>query len=243
MINPQFQYAYVDNDKYLIYQDDKAGWCDKTGKFTINPQFDSANIFGDNKLTNVKSGDKYGYIDEDGKIMINPQFDDAYQFIDDVAIVRTGDKYGLIDKDGKYVVNPQFESIGYDVFAYLNDTSIKNSVNSDYLDMDVLLKVINTNNPENLSFNDSFQTILNKINKNINDFSAYSDVHMVFQNKPINNSANYSFAFMGKVKDYNLYNYDYYITNGNPTGFVYGINLFGKAYGKAEAVQKAFEKN
>lgn len=242
LINPQFQYAYVDNDKYLIYQDDKAGWCDKTGKFTINPQFDSANIFGDNKLANVKSGDKYGYIDEDGKIMINPQFDDASQFIGDVAIVRTGDKYGLIDKDGKYVVNPQFESIGYDVFAYLNDTSIKNSVNSDYLDVDALLKVINTNNPENLSFNDSFQTILNKINKNINDFSAYNDVHTVFQNKTINNSANYSFAFMGKVKDYNLYNYDYYITNGNPTGFVYSINLFGKAYGKAETVQKAFEK-
>jgi hypothetical protein len=83
---------------------------------------------------------------------------------------------------------------------------------------------------------------LNKINKNINDFSDFSEFNVVFRNKPINSSANYSFSFMGKVKDYNYENYEYYIVNGNPTGFVYSINLLGKAFGKAESVQKAFEK-
>lgn len=242
IINPQFQYAFSDNDKYLIIQDEKTGWCDNKGKFIINPQFDSADIFGENELANVKSGDKFGYIDKNGKILINPQFDEASQFIGEVAIVKTGEKYGLIDKEGKYVVNPQFEEIGYDVFSYLNDDSVKYSVNSDYLDVDAILKVVNINNPEKLSFEDSFQVILNKLNKSIDDFSAYNEVNTVFENKPINNNANYSFGFMGNVKEFNSYDYEYHVSNGNPTGFVYYINLLGKSYGKAESLQKSFEK-
>lgn len=242
IINPQFQYAFIDEDKYLIYQDDKAGWCDDKGKFIINPQFTSASSFGKNKLTSVKSADKYGYIDEEGKIMINPQFDEASQFFGDVAIVKTADKYGLIDKEGKYVVNPQFEEIGYDLFAYLNDFSYKDSVTSDYLDVDAILKVVNVNNPENLTFNDSFQTILTKINKTMDDYSAYDDNNYVFRSKPINKSANYSFAFMGNIKQYDYWDSSYYMINGNPTGFFYTINLQGTAYGKTETIQKAFEK-
>lgn len=242
IINPQFGYALADGDNYLIYQDDKAGWCDKEGKFIINPQFDNAKTFGDNKLASIKSGDKYGYIDKEGKIMINPQFDEAYQFIGDISIVKTGDKYGLIDNEGKYKVNPQFEDIGYDVFAYLNDLCFKNSVSSDYLDVNAILKVINLNNPENLSFNDNFQSILSKVNKNANDFNAYSDIHSIFEEKKINNEASYSFAVMGKLKDYDSYSYDYFVTKEKPTGFIYGISLSGKAYGKAESIQKAFEK-
>jgi hypothetical protein len=67
----------------LIYQDEKAGWCDKDGKFIINPQFESAEVFGESKIACVKSGDKYGYIDSEGKIAINPQFDSASKFIED----------------------------------------------------------------------------------------------------------------------------------------------------------------
>jgi hypothetical protein len=242
IINPQFQYAFIDNDEYLIYQDDKAGWCDKEGKFIINPQFDGAEAFGDNDLACIKSSDKYGYVDKDGKIMINPQFDEASIFIGDVAIVKTGDKYGLIDKKGKYIVNPQFEEIGYDVFSYLNDYSIKATVTSDFLDLEAILKVVKINNPENLSLDDNFQTILRKVNKSADDFSTYSDVHLIFENKFINNVANYSFAVMGRLKGINSYTYEYYVTEEKPTGFVYLLSLSGKAAGKTEYVQKALEK-
>lgn len=242
IINPQFKFIYQDHDNYLIYQDEKAGWCDKDGKFIINPQFDDAEIFGDNKLASIKSGDKYGYIDNEGKIMINPQFDEASQFIDDVAIVKSSDKYGLIDKEGKFIVNPQFESIAFDVFTYLVDYSIKSNISSDYLDVNAILKVVNLNNPENLSFNDNFQTILSKVNKNANDFNAYSDMHSIFEEKKINNEASYSFAVMGKLKDYDSYSYGYTVTKEKPTGFIYGISLSGKASGKAETIQKTFEK-
>jgi len=241
IINPQFKNAYADGTKYLIDQDGKWGWCDDKGKFIINPQFDDALFFGDSKLACIKNSDKWGYIDNEGKIMINPQFDLAFPFMNDMAIVKSGDKYGLIDEEGKYKVNPQFDGISDDIIYYLYDSSIKSSITSDYLDTDKILKVINTNNPENLSFDDNFQTILSKTGKSVNDFNSYSDTNIIFENKTINNEAKYSFAVMGKFLDYD-YNYNKIITQVKPQGFFYAISLSGKANGKAESVQKAFEK-
>lgn len=243
LINPQFQSIYFDGDNYLIYQDEKAGWCDKDGKFIINPQFESAEVFGESKIACVKSGDKYGYIDSDGKIAINPQFDSASQFIEDVAIVEVADKYGLIDHEGKYVVNPQFEGINIDVYAFMYDYTMHGYVTSDYLDINNIIKVINTNNPENLSLDDNFQTILKKINKSPNDFSAYSDTHIVFENKFITKEASYSFGIMGNLKAYDYYSYNYYVTKEKPQAFIYAIDLSGKAFDKAENIQKGFEKS
>jgi hypothetical protein len=241
IINPQFKSAYADGDKYLINQDDKWGWCDDKGKFIINPQFDDASFFGGSKLASIKSSDKYGFIDSEGKIMINPQFDNAFPFMNNVAIVKSGDKYGLIDKEGKYKVNPQFDSISDDLIYYLYDLSTNSSITSDYLDTDKILKVINIDRPENLSLEDNFQTILNKTGKSIDDFSVYSDSNTIFENKFITNEASYSFVVMGKCIEYD-YNYNKVFSNVKPQGFFYVVSLSGKAYGKAEAVQKAFEK-
>ena len=241
IINPQFKNAFQDGDKYLIVQDDKWGWCDEKGKFIINPQFDDADFFGGSKLAGVKSSDKWGYIDKDGKIMINPQFDRVFQFIGDFAIVKSGDKYGIIDKEGKYKVNPQFDAIGEDLVYYMYDSSSNSSIASDYLDTDKIINVINIDKPENLSFEDNFQTILNKTGKSVNDFNTYGDSNTIFENKTINNEASYSFAVMGKFLDFD-YNYNKIINQAKPQGFFYYIVLKGKAYGKAESVQKAFEK-
>ena len=242
VVNPQFNNAYADGDKYLINQDNKWGWCDEKGKFIINPQFDNAVFFGDSKLASIKSSDKWGYIDEEGKFIINPQFDQAFPFMNNLAIVKSGDKYGLIDKEGKYKVNPQFENISEDLLYYIYYSgSSKSSISSDYLDTDKILKVINIDNPENLSFEDNFQTILNKTGKSMNDFSVYNDTNQIFNNKTINNEATYGFAIMGKFIDYD-YNYNKIITKEKPQGFIYIISLSGKANGKAESVQKAFEK-
>jgi hypothetical protein len=241
LVNPQFKFAYVDGDKYLIQQDDKWGWCDKEGKIIINPQFDDAIFFGDSKLASIKSSDKWGYIDGEGKFMINPQFDNAYPFMKNLAIVKSGGKYGLIDKEGKYIVNPQFEGIGDDILYYLYDSSTKITINSDYLDTDKILRVINVDKPENLSFEDDSQTILNKTGKTLNDFNAYDNNQLIFTGKTINNEASYGFGVLGKLVDYDN-NYNKSITLQKQQGFVYYITLTGKAYGKSESVQKAFEK-
>lgn len=241
IVNPQFKDAYADSDKYLINQDDKWGWCDEKGKFIINPQFDDALFFGESKLACIKSSDKWGYVDGEGKIMINPQFDEAFPFMNKMAIVKSGDKYGLIDKEGKYKVNPQFDVIGEDLIYYMYDSSSKGAITSDYLDTDKILKVINVDKPENLSFEDNFQTILNKTGKSVSDFNAFRDTTTIFENKTINNEASYGFAILGKFVDYD-YNYNKITTNIKPQGFYYFISLAGKANGKAESVQKAFEK-
>ncbi|MBX9886531.1 MAG: WG repeat-containing protein [Flavobacteriaceae bacterium] len=241
IINPQFGNAYADGDKYLINQDDKYGWCDREGKIIINPQFDDALFFGDSKLASIKSSDKWGYIDDEGKFMINPQFDYALPFMNNLAIVKSGGKYGLIDKEGKYKVNPQFDDIGEDIIGYLFDYSTKGSITSDYLDTDKILKVINVDKPENLNFTDDSQTILNKTGKSINDFNAYEKTQYIFENKAITNEASYGFAVLGKLVDYD-YNYNKIITKEKQQGFFYYITLKGKAIGKAESVQKAFEK-
>lgn len=242
IVNPQFENAYPDGDKYLINQDNKWGWCDEKGKFIINPQFDDAVFFGDSKLASIKSSDKWGYIDEEGKFIINPQFDEAFPFMNNIALVKSGEKYGLIDKEGKYKVNPQFEIISEDLLYYTYYSgSSKSFISSDYLDTDKILRVINIDKPENLSFEDNFQNILKKTDKSMNDFSVYSDTNQIFNNKTINNESSYGFAVMGKFIDYD-YNYNKIITKEKPQGFIYIISLSGKANGKAESIQKAFEK-
>ena len=241
IINPQFSSAKNDGEIFLISQEDKVGWCDNAGKYIINPQFDNAYPFKENKLACVVSGGKYGYIDKTGKIMINPQFDFASPFIGKIAIVSLGDKFGLIDEEGKYKVNPQFDSIAPDLFSFLNDTSLKESIFTDFLDVNTILSVINVNNPENISFNDGFQTVIKKLNKTADDFNAYENEHVIYNSKKINSEVDYSLSITGNIKAMNDDTYEFYITNEKPQSFNYEFNLGGKAYGKAESVQIAFE--
>lgn len=248
VINPQFSNAYTDGKNFLIEQDKKYGWCDNDGKFIINPQFEDAGLFGNNDLSNIKSGDKYGYIDNEGKFMINPQFDLAYSFMGKVALVKIGDKWGLIDKKDKYIVNPQFDEIGSDLLYYINENGVNSVaayVTTDYVDIESILKVVNINNPENLSFEDNFQTILNKLNKKLDNISTNSgDNNVIFSGKKINKNAKYGFSLLGRLKEYDYNSYSgYHVTNEKPYGFVYQITLSRTALGKVENIQKEFEKN
>jgi hypothetical protein len=241
IINPQFSSAKNDGEIFLISQEDKVGWCDNEGKYIINPQFDNAYPFKENKLACIVSGGKYGYVDKTGKIMINPQFDFATPFIGKIAIVSLGDKFGLIDEEGKYKVNPQFDSIAPDLFSFLKDTSLKQSIFTDFLDVNTILSVINVNNPENISFNDGFKTVIKKLNKTADDFNAYENEHVIYNSKKINSEVDYSLSITGNIKAMNDDTYEFYITNEKPQIFTYKFNLGGNTYGKAESVQKAFE--
>lgn len=132
VINPQFQFMMVDNDKYIIGIGGKFGWCNEKGKIIINPQFERAFPFGNSNLAPVMSGNKWGYVDKKGKFAINPQYDYALPFNDDVAIVVQNDKHGLINKKGNYIANPQFEKTSYP----LTWTEIfKSTVTSQYFDV------------------------------------------------------------------------------------------------------------
>ena len=87
----------------------KTGFIDKTGKYVIEPLFNSACDFIDN-LALVQYGEKYGFINKSGAFIIEPKFNDAYVFSEGLASVKKGDKWGYIDKTGRFIIEPKFDS-------------------------------------------------------------------------------------------------------------------------------------
>lgn len=240
IINPQYGEAMNDGDMFIVEQDRKIGWCDKEGKFVINPQFEMGYPFKDSKLACVRSAGKYGFIDKESKIIINPQFDDASPFIGKIAIVELAGKWGLIDEEGKYKVNPQFDKISRDVFKLLLGESDYDTIETDYLDVDPILNIVNIDKlPGSISFNDDYNTIITKLKISPDDY--YGSEQEVIKSKKINNDVSYSFSIFGNMRMMDPYTYDYVVSSEKPTGFAYTINLTGNANGKAESVVKAIE--
>ncbi|MBI4712918.1 MAG: WG repeat-containing protein [Planctomycetes bacterium] len=77
----------------------------KTGQVVIEPQFDTANSFGDGLalVRNSKDNHKGAYINKTGKIVIKPQFDGAKDFSEGVASAEIGGRWGFIDKTGNFI--------------------------------------------------------------------------------------------------------------------------------------------
>jgi hypothetical protein len=87
----------------------KVGFIDRTGKFVIEPQFDSAHDFSEG-LASVKAGKQSGYIDRLGKYVIEPKFKGvARSFSEGLAAVYAGEhKFGFIDRTGEFAIEPRF---------------------------------------------------------------------------------------------------------------------------------------
>jgi len=81
----------VSTSLFLIKQNDKYGYIDKTGRIVIAPQFQKADNFS-NEFANVQVDGKWGYIDKSGKIVIRPQFDEAKAFNEALAGVKVDGK-------------------------------------------------------------------------------------------------------------------------------------------------------
>lgn len=242
LINPQFSDMQSDGDLFLIEQDGKFGWTDKDGKIIINPQFSKAFPFTNGKLASVQSGRTYGFIDKEGKIVINPQFDMALPFNGELALVVSSNKIGFIDNEGKYVINPQFDDVSKDLVNYFQTGgSSFSSVQTDFFNVGAITSRINFDTPEGLSFNTTMAEVLTKFEKSQEDFSKYSQEHMVISSEKITNDATLNFYVLGNP--WFLSDYYYYAFNAGlkPTGFAYMINLTGKGIGKEDAVKAAFE--
>jgi hypothetical protein len=88
----------------------KWGYIDHAGKWTTDPQFDSAWNFSDG-LAAVAVSEKWGYIASDGKFAVNPQFDAALYFDGGYGPVRNGQNWTLIDHKGVPVANLSFSDV------------------------------------------------------------------------------------------------------------------------------------
>lgn len=85
-------------------RDNKIGFVDAEGQFTIKPVFDDALTFSGG-LAAVKVGEKWGFVDTAGKQVIPPKFDAAYYFRDGVAVVELDSSEVLIDTTGTPVAS------------------------------------------------------------------------------------------------------------------------------------------
>ena len=87
------------------------GYVNRTGKFVLEPQFESALPFSD-FLAAVKKEGKWGYINGEGKFVIEPRFENAFLFSDGAAAVQDNGKWGFINRSGKFLVEPKYENAG-----------------------------------------------------------------------------------------------------------------------------------
>jgi len=81
------------------------GYRNEAGEMVIEPQFDRAWHFRDDRAR-VRLDGQWGYIDTSGAWVVEPQFDRAWDFRGGLALVQVEDRYGYIDRDGTYVWEP-----------------------------------------------------------------------------------------------------------------------------------------
>jgi hypothetical protein len=86
------------------------GFIDASGKFVIQPHFESARDFKDG-LAAIRLRDKWGFIDKAGRVVINPEFEEAQSFSEGLAAAKKGGKWGFIDGTGKVVIQPRFKEV------------------------------------------------------------------------------------------------------------------------------------
>jgi len=249
-INPQFQEMRADQDVYQVKQNNKWGWCNQKAKLIIDAQFAESYPFGSSELAPVKSGDKFGYVNKHGKMVLDPEFDIALPFSGNIAWVTKGAKGGFINQQGKFVIQPLYDAISEDLKAYLlTGSSVYESVNSDYFDLDTIVnrlkKDITINSVGGLNFNSPMSAIYSRYKKTEYDFNKSLSEHKIISAERISNDATLDFFVLGNPWD-EKYNgklgFSYTLKSGyKHTGFSYQIKLTGKAVGKGDVVLKALE--
>jgi hypothetical protein len=250
VIKPQFSDMKADKNGFIIKANNQWGWCDEKGKTDIKPQFADAYPFNGHKLAPVKVGNKFGYINKKGKMIIAAQFDLAMPFNGKLAWVEQGHKGGFIDKDAKYQISPLYDSIAVDLKNYLQTgTSTFETVNSDYFDLDAIVKRIKNDITENtvagMNFSTPMSYILRKYKKLETDFIRTASEHAIIKAERISNDATLDFFILGtpwneKYSGNLTFNYTLK-PHYQHSGFSYRIKLTGKAIGKEDLILKKLE--
>lgn len=178
VIEGQFDAVFADGDDYLIASEGKMGWCDKSGKIIIIPQFAAARPFNGQKLAPASfDGKQYGYVDRQGVFQINPQFDGAACFINSqMACVKSGYSYGIIDTKGAYLVKPQADYWPSEFSRPESLESYSYSLYSDYVDVDTITNTVKTiftgNLFDGMKMGTTIQQAMSKYSLQDNSFNA-----------------------------------------------------------------------
>jgi len=113
------QVEVTNNKLYKGYKEHLYGYIDRTGKFVIEPQFNTAFEFSEGKAMFIQTGQNYGYgfIDRKGQVIIQPIYKSAKSFSEGLAAVavetqhRDEKLWGFINDKGEWVIKPQYKSV------------------------------------------------------------------------------------------------------------------------------------
>jgi hypothetical protein len=97
----------------------KSGYIDASGKFEIQPQFESALDFVETGAL-IRAQQKWGFIDKAGRVIVQPRLDQAEDFSEGLAAVEIEGKWGFIDKTGKISIPPRFQ----DAWPFTDDRAL-----------------------------------------------------------------------------------------------------------------------
>ena len=92
---------------FPVVQDGMWGFIDVSGQVVIQPQFERAWPFSEERAL-VQSGDRYGFIDPTGALVIPAEFTDAWFFSGGLAPVEKDGQWVYIDAKGRTAVEPAF---------------------------------------------------------------------------------------------------------------------------------------
>lgn len=234
VLEPKLDSIVYDKEDFLIKKAGKWGWIDANGKTLIEPKFEDASPFGANELAAVKQNGLYGYIDKKGVLKIEFQFQKAYPFMGEVAYVeaKNSDKGSLINKEGKIILKDKFAAISTDLVAYLNGgKSTYEMIETDYFDIESILKSINLNTPEDLSFDSKISEITQKLYQKKITAEADKDLTISFMKKITNDAFLNSYIIRNKEDKNKI------------TGFWFEIEIADeKHFNKQEDIEKALIK-
>ncbi|MBP7864818.1 MAG: WG repeat-containing protein [Acidobacteria bacterium] len=98
---------------YLVRNQGKCGFIDRTGRVVIPLAYDAASAFSEG-LAPVKVGKLWGAIDRTGRMVISPQPYQIMGFLNGMSIVRDLEGpdrlIGFMDKAGNLPISPRFQS-------------------------------------------------------------------------------------------------------------------------------------
>jgi hypothetical protein len=218
VINPQYDYLKNDLHKFLFKKEDKYGWCDENGKTIIEPTYEDAFNFWNNKLSPVKISEYYGFINQDNKIQINPQYKLALPFNNGVAFVTDeNDKIGIINEKGEKVASLQIDDVSRDYINYIiNLKSEYTIIETDYFDINLLLSKITLDDLKLVTFKE----IENKYNLNEYDFNKYSNSKKLYE-KDYGNLFTVRFYVLGSPFDKEVNYYSNWFGTYTETNYVF----------------------
>lgn len=109
--------SILDDDGELKY-----GFVDLTGRWVIQPEFDSLGTFDDQGFCLASQNGKYGFINKNGKWLIEPIFEYKNEYFFDEAgycNVVYKEKYGFINREGGWIIPPTYDYLGtFDSVGY-----------------------------------------------------------------------------------------------------------------------------